>query len=390
MNPNPKVAIVHDYLFQFGGAEKCIESWLEIYPEAKIYTSFYLPDKFKSSKLITTSYQKGNIKTSLVQLFFKITFFQKFQKHLFFLYPLIFSLWTVKNYDLVIISSSYCAKNIKLKNNRKSLYYCYTPTRFLYHEETEVDHSTINPLLRIFLPFLIPLLRYFDQRAVKYLSKKRVEFIAISNYIKSKIKQHYKLDSKVIYPPVEIDSFLTLKRSETEDFYFTFGRVSFHKKVDILIKACLKTNRKLLIAGVSAYQPEYEKLQQIVKNEEQKFPQKKGLVQFLGRVSDEQRNDLLTKSKAFLFAAKEDFGIAPVEALAAGCPVIAFGQGGALEYILEFQNGCLFGSQDEDSLIAAMDKFEQSGISFDELEIKQSSAKFSSQNFQKQFLIDEQ
>lgn len=376
-----KIAIVHDYLFQYGGAEKCVEAWLEAYPQATVYTSFYIPDKFQSATAITTAYNEGRIKTTWLQKLFQFKPLQKYFKHLVILYPIVFSLWTVKDVDTVIISSTFCAKNIRIKGNPKVLFYCYTPTRFLHRDERELDHKTINPILRILMPLLYPPLRWMDNRAVAKLKQKNTHWIAISSFIQEEIKKSYKVDSQVIVPPVDLDRFKNVNRQATpDDFYFNVGRLSFHKQVDLLIKTCLHLKRKLYIAGATAYQPEMDKLQDIIDQEVYKDPTKKDLVKFLGRISDQEMDEYLSNAKAFLFPPKEDFGIVPVEAMAAGCPVIAYSVGGSREYIQEGINGIFFDQHNVESLSAAILKFEAK-TDWDTQTIISTTNRFSKDNF---------
>jgi glycosyltransferase involved in cell wall biosynthesis len=375
-----KVAIVHDYLFQYGGAEKCVEVWLDMYPEAEVITSFYIPDKFKSSKQIIQAGQEKRVKTTLAQWIFAFPFMHNFQKHFFWLYPILFSWWTVKDYDLVIISSTFCAKNVRLKHNKKVLYYCYTPTRFLHKQDTELDRSTINPILRFFLPAFNWVLKGADERAVKNLNEKGVYWMGISNYITDKIKEIYNTDSEVVYPPVNLDHFLALEEKPREEFYLYFSRISFHKKTDVAIQACFALGKKLKIAGASGFKPEIEKLKNMVAELEAAEPEKKGLIEFLGRVSDEDRDNLLQTATAMIFPPKEDFGIAPVEAMASGCPVIAYGQGGALEYVTDGLSGTFFKEQNSESLQEAMQRFEKMKLGSVQ-EMRDSVKKFSTQNF---------
>jgi|LakMenEpi03Aug12_release.lakeMendotaPanAssembly.Ray.scaffolds.fasta_scaffold182915_2 glycosyltransferase involved in cell wall biosynthesis len=376
-----KVAICHDYLFQFGGAERCVESWLEMYPNADIYSSFSIPEKFKDSVQITKAFEEGRVQNSFLQGIFRFKFAQKFQKHLFWIYPIAMSFLRVKDYDLVIVSATYCGKNIKLQNNQKVIFYCYTPTRFLYGFVTETDQKMINPILRKLIPFFTKPLRILDQKAAKYLTRNGAIWVAISKYIQDNIKIAYGVDSQIIYPPVETEQFtkLTRKADQIEDFYIYFGRISFHKRIDLAILACLNLGKKLVIVGASSFQPEMDKLKDIVKN----HPNKE-LITFAGRVSDIERNNLLQKAKAMIFTAKEDFGIAPVEAIAACCPVIGYGSGGALEYIQPGVNGTLFEEQSMESLQEAITNFEKmEGWNVENM--RKSVQKFASGEFKKEF-----
>jgi len=400
-----KVAIVHDYLYQFGGAEKCVESWLKLYPQADIYASFSIPEKFTSSELITEKFQQKKVFNSKMQWLFKPKFMLKFQKHLFFLYPIFMSFWTIKNYDLVIISATFCGKNVKFKNCHKIVYYCYTPTRFLHGFITETDQKTIPLFLRKMIPIFTFWLKIMDLKAVRYLKKNHTKWLTISNYIQTITKKAYKVNSEVVYPPVEIDRFLALKREPVltvnkgakenyqEPFYLYYGRISFHKRVDLVIQACLELNKKLLIAGQAAFAPELVKLKEIIAQYETKDPSKKGLVKFLGRVPDDERDELLRKTKAFIFPVKEDFGIVSIESFATGTPLIAYKAGGALEYVKEGVNGVFFEKQGVESLKKAILEFEkvpfkgQSGVYssnqkfWDDEKIRETSKPFAEEKF---------
>lgn len=382
-----KVAISHDYLFQFGGAEKCVENWLKIYPEADIYTSFSLPHKFDSSELINKAFKENRVKNSFANWLFKIPWMVKFQKHLFWLYPFSMSFFKLKNYDLVIVSATYCGKNIRIENAKKILFYCYTPTRFLWNLVTEVDQKNINPIFRFLIPIFLWPLRLNDKHAINNLKNQGAVFIAISGYIQSLIKNIYNQNSIVVYPPVGTEEFLKLERKQEikDPFYVYFGRISFHKRLDLVIESCLSLRRKLKIIGESSFLPEKTKLHKIVADYEAKFPDTKGLVQFLGRLPDTQRDQVLQQARAMIFTPKEDFGIAPVEALAIGCPVIAYKSGGALEYVLDKVNGLFFEEQTIESLNQAILDFEQLPA-LDVKQIKNSSRKFSNESFQQTFI----
>jgi glycosyltransferase involved in cell wall biosynthesis len=380
-----KIAIVHDYLHQFGGAEKCIEAWLKAFPKAQIYTTVYSPDKFSSSKYFQKAFDENRIKTTWLQKF--MPFFTKYFKHFFWLYPLVMSFVKIKDQDLLIISATYCGKNIKFENCQKAIFYCYTPTRFLHGLVTEVDRQSINPLLKKILPIFEKPLKWLDLRAIKYLKQKKVEFWTISNYIQKITKEIYKTDSIVVYPPVELDKFLKIQRSpeQKEPFYFSFGRISFHKRIDLIIKTCLELDRKLIIAGTTALELEMLKLQKIISDFKKQNPTNKTNIQFVGRISDQDLNKYLQTTKGFLFPGKEDFGIAPVEALAAGVPVIAYQSGGALEYVQEDINGIFFKEQEVKSLKKAILKFENKK-DWDFQKIKKTSQKFSEEKFEEYFV----
>lgn len=380
-----KIAIIHDYLFQFGGAEKVVEKLLQIFPQSDVYTAFFIPEKFKDSESITKTYLDNKITTSLAQILFSKFKLMKFQKHFFWLYPILMSFITVKNYDLVIYSSTFCGKNVRFKNCDKVIHYCHSPTRFLHNLTSKEDQKSISGIYRLIIPILVWYLRILDLKAANYLTKNGAIWLANSKFVQENIAKIYNVKSEVLHPPIEIEDFLTITRKvdSSEPFYYYFGRISFHKRVDLIIKTCVQLRRNLKISGVAGSDFEMKKLKDLVES----LPDGGKYVEFLGRSSDVQRNELLASCQAFLYPPKEDFGIAPVEALASGCPVIAFGVGGALEYVVPNTNGLLFENQSVESLKKAILEFESKPSNFWETDkIKQSVSKFGSQEFETRVL----
>ena len=301
----------------------------------------------------------------------------------------------------------------------KIVHYCHSPTRYLHGLVTEVDHQSLPFLYRLILPFFKWWLRLLDLNAVKKLNQKGTIWLTNSPFSRENIQKVYQVDSQVLYPPIELEHFQKLPRlyqknlseneTSNEDFYYYFGRVSFHKRLDLPILACLKLGRKLKICGASAFAGEMDKLKKLVSDFEALNPDKTGLVEFLGRLENNERDAYLTKCRAFIFPAKEDFGIAPVEVLASGTPIIAFGQGGSLEYVIakegqkmeprmensanlektyfgneaeneEKINGILFEEQTVESLSQAILDFEKVG-NWNQDFIRQSVARFDQRVF---------
>jgi glycosyltransferase involved in cell wall biosynthesis len=379
-----RVAIVHDYLHQFGGAEKVVEKWLEIFPEAHLYTSIFTPEKFLHSPYYARAGTEGRIRTSFLQRFLPV--FKKNFKHFFWLYPLVMNLLKVSDYDVVIYSSTYCGKNVKPQRCKKIIHYCNTPTRFLYNLTTETDHASLNPVYRLIIPFIKPMLRRVDLGAVKRLNQAGCQWYGNSKYIQSLIKKVYQTESGVIYPPINIKKFSEVVRKceQNKPYYLYFGRISFHKRLDLAIDSCLELNRKLIIAGESGFEGETNKLKKKVREFENNKPEAKGLITFTGRVSDEKIRDLLSGCKGFIFPGKEDFGIAPVEVLASGTPLIMYKAGGALEYLSEGVNGVFSSEQNKESFKNAILEFEKKK-DWNEDEIRKSAYKFSEDTFEKTF-----
>ena len=382
-----RIALVHDYFFQFGGAEKVVEKFLQKYPDAHIHTSLFIKDKFKSSDLLIKAYEEGRIHTTWLQHMFNQVFFLKYFKHFFWLYPVVMSTVVVKNYKVVVMSSTYCAKNARYKNCDRIIHYCHSPTRFLHGLVTEVDHKSLNKVYKLIIPLFTFWLKWMDLRAVKYLNRIGVIWVGSSKFVKSMVRDVYNTESMYIYPPTEVDRFLSQPRelkTGSEEFYFSHGRISFHKRIDLAILACLHLGRRLKISGQTGFPKEMNDLKKIVFEYEQKDPSKKNLIEFLGRTTDRECVELFSQSKAFLFPGKEDAGIAPIEAFAAGVPVIAYRAGGALEYLQDEANGLFFDQQNVESLVQAILKFEQKS-SWNEKVIRSSSLQFSPDTFYTEF-----
>jgi glycosyltransferase involved in cell wall biosynthesis len=379
-----KVAIVHDYFIQNGGAEKVVESLLKIYPQADIYTSVFCPDNLKDNPLTLDIYQAGRVSTSIMQKLMisqdKPTWALKYSKHLYFAYPTAMSLMHVNGYDKVIISSTYCAKNVRLSDNKQVIHYCHSPTRFLHGLVTEKDHSSL-PLWQkvVSKVFFEPVLRFQDLRAVKYLVSHNTIWIGNSNFIKDKIREVYHISADVIYPPVDIDKFSTVVRNPnpTEDYYLCHGRISFHKRLDLAIQACVKMNRKLKISGISVLQEDIKYLKSLVPSGSEH------LIEFLGRTTDKQLRELVANAKAMIFPGQEDAGISPIEMMSGSLPIIAYQSGGALEYVQDGINGVFFKIQDVNCLVEAIQEFE--AMSWDTEVIKSSVKKFSEEYFLEAF-----
>jgi glycosyltransferase involved in cell wall biosynthesis len=213
----------------------------------------------------------------------------------------------------------------------------------MYHEYL----GKSNPLVRFFMKRLIPGLRLWDAASANLVDF----FVANSGYVSKRIRRYYNREAAVVFPPVNIEYFLAAER-KPKDFYLFFGQLTGYKRADLAIEACITSGRKLIVAGSGA------KKSKIRKHE------KTGLVSFKGRISDEEIRELYACARALLFPGIEDFGIIPVEAQAAGCPVIAFRDGGVLDTVKENVTGVFFDRQTPESLIAAMDYFEQNGHLF--------------------------
>jgi len=254
--------------------------------------------------------------------------------------------FNLQGYDLVISSEAGPAKGVVANPNAYHVCYCHSPMRYLWDMYHEYFRGT-TPLVRFFMKRLIPSLRIWDVMSANLVDC----FIANSVYVVKRINRYYNRQAVVVHPPVDIEKYLAVERKPA-DYYLFFGQVTGYKRADIAIEACVRSGRKLIVAGAGAKKKNIEKYR------------KNGLITFLGRVSNEDIFDLFASAKALLFPGIEDFGIIPIEAQAAGCPVIAYREGGAVETVKEGVTGLFFDEQTPQALMAAMEHFERNEVTF--------------------------
>jgi len=327
-----KVAIVHYWLVNLRGGEKMLESLLEMFPDADIYT--HVLDEQKVSSLI----KDRKVFTSKIN---RLPFAKKLYQAYMPLMPKALIDFDLQGYDLVISSESGPAKGVIPNPNAYHLCYCHSPMRYLW----DMYHSYIketNFIVRFFMKKLTPSLRVWDITSSNLVDR----FVTNSNYIAKRIKRYYNREAEVVYGPAPIEQYLNVIRKPL-DYYLFFGQLTGYKRADIAINACVKTGRKLIVAGGGATKKEIKKYAN------------NGLIKFMGRVSNEEACSLFAGAKALLFPGIEDLGLVPIEAQAAGCPVIAYRDGGALETVKENITGLFFSEQTPESLISAMDYFEK-------------------------------
>lgn len=332
-----KVAIVHDQLREFGGAERVLVSLKELFPQAPVFTSTYDPDSFETHKNLIKTW---NVQTSW---FGKIPIVNRFYSPLRFLTPWIWGSFDFSDYDLVISSSgSWMCKGIKTKHPTIHISYIHHPPRYLYGYETAIEWQKYL-LIKIYGNIINHFLRIWD-----YHSSQRADYyIANSEETKRRIKKFYRREATVIYPPVTIPKKLSnLSTSQPSNYYITVSRLARAKHVDVLIKAANKSKFRLKIVGAG-------KDEKYLKSIAGKT------VEFLGNINDQELTQIYKHAKAFLFASvDEEFGIAPVEAMGYGLPVIAYKSGGLPETVSDGHNGYLFEKLTPDSLIQKSKKFE--------------------------------
>ncbi|MEK7112880.1 MAG: glycosyltransferase [Patescibacteria group bacterium] len=355
----PKVALVHDYLSEFGGAERVLLTLSEIYPEAPIYTSFYRKDSPAWER-----FKDKDVRPSWVHY---IPFFNKYlHSPLRFLAPLVWGSFDFSGYDVVIGSSGwYITKGFKKGKKTVEICYCHTPPRWLYGYKTSIEFQKYWPV-RIYAAIIGHFMRMYDFT----VAQKVDYFIANSKNVAERINKFYRRDSTVIYPPVELTEIPKVKKG---DYYLVISRIVGGKGLDLVVKAAIKLGLELKIAGKPAgYYMEYKRLERLSKKN----------VEFLGYVSDRQLAGLYAGAKAFLaLATDEDFGITPVEAMLAGTPVIAFRGGGYLESVIDGKTGIFFDQPTKESLIGAIKKFEK--VKIDPEDCINQAKKFSKERFKK-------
>lgn len=345
-----KIAIVHDWLTNMGGAEQVVINFKEIYKEAPIYTTFYNPDKL-DGKL-----KNIEVKTSYLQ---KKKMVENHKKY-FPLMPMAFEKFDLNEYDVVLSSSSSCAKGVLTKPGSVHICYCHTPMRYAWEKRDEYTEG-MGKLKKKLVEILCHYMRIWD-----VASSNRVDyFIANSTEVQKRIKKHYKRDSVVINPPVRCNMF---NISETDgDYYLVLSRLVGYKRFDLAVQACSELGKKIVVIGEG---PEREKIEKLA-NEN---------VTFLGRQPDEVVKKYMSECKALLFPGEEDFGIVPVEAQSCGKPVIAYGKGGVLDSVIDGKTGVFFKEQTVESLKEAINKFET--MKFDKEEIRKHALEFDESVFQ--------
>jgi glycosyltransferase involved in cell wall biosynthesis len=332
-----KVAIVHYWLVNMRGGEKMLESLLEMFPEADIYTHVYNP------KAVSASINRHRVYTSRINKF-------PFAKKLYQLYmplmPNALMDFNLQHYDLIISSEAGPAKGVVPNPNAYHLCYCHSPMRYLWDMYHEYFRKT-NFMVRFFMKRLIPGLRLWDVTSANLVDR----FVTNSHYVAKRIRHIYNREAEVVYGPASIERLLAVERKPS-DYYLFFGQLTGYKRADLAIEACIKSGRKLVVAGAGAKRGEIRKYE------------KTGLVRFSGRVSDEDAADLFRGAKALLYPGIEDLRLVPIEAQAAGCPVIAFREGGALDTVKEGVTGLFFDEQTPESLVTAMENFERNEVTF--------------------------
>ena len=347
-----KVAITADWLNTSGGGERVLVQLHRMFPEAPVYTTVC------DRSAIPAEMRDWDIRTSFLQ---RVPFARRRHQPFLPFMPMAFEQFDMSEYDLVITTNSACAKGVITRPGALNVCYCYTPCRYiwdLYHEYTR------GMRLRALFAPVAHWLRVWDR-----VSADRVDhFVGISHEVASRIRRHYRRDAEVVYPPVDVDR-IQPNGLPPEDFYLVVARLVPYKRVDLAVQAASRLGRRLVVVGDGSERRRLEALAGPT-------------VEFLGRRGDDEVAELLARCRAFLFPGWEDFGIAPVEAQAAGRPVIAYGRGGAAETVVDGSTGVLFDEQSVDALAEAM--LRADGIAFDAATCRRNAERFGADVFRAQ------
>jgi glycosyltransferase involved in cell wall biosynthesis len=349
----PRVAVVHEWLTIPGGSEDVVIELLKMFPKAELFTSVYDPGPWP--EIVT----ERPVHASYLN---RIPGAHAHYPKLLPLMTRAYRSFDFSRFDLVLSSSHACAKNIRTPKDVPHICYCHTPMRYAW-DESLLEGEEIGRATRLALPLMLHRLRRQD---VEGAASPDV-FVANSRNVADRIRRYYGRSAEVVNPPVDVERLLSLPREQGEH-YLVFGRVVPYKRVELAVAACARLGRPLKVAGdgramasvhaAAAGHPEIE---------------------LLGRVEDAERDALMSSARALLFPGEEDFGIVPVEAQAAGLPVIAYEVGGASETVIDGRTGVLFEQQSALGLAAAIERFE--GLELDERTVRQNAERFGRDRF---------
>lgn len=342
-----KIALVHDYLVQNGGAERVLECFVELFPEASIYTLVY------DEQAMHGAFADKRIYTSYLQ---RLPFARK--RHRLFppLMPPAIEQFDFSKYDIVLSDSSSYAKGIITKPETLHVCYMHTPMRYAWDDCQKYTKDFYFPsIIKKMVPFAMNYIRLWDKASVDRVDK----FIANSNFVAKRIKKYYQKESVVVHPPVDVERFFIDEKPG--DYYLMVGRLIAYKRHDIAIKAFNQLGLPLKIAGRG---PELKRLKKLAGPN----------VEFLGRVSDEELPAYYAACKGFVFPQEEDFGIVAIEAMASGRPLVAYRGGDIPEHMEEGKTGVFFDQQTPEAIVEAVREFEK--LEFDPHYIRTKALKF--------------
>jgi glycosyltransferase involved in cell wall biosynthesis len=348
-----KVAIIHYWLVSWRGGEQALQALCELFPQADVYTHVLDPG------ILSPTLQRQHIHTTFIN---RLPAARRFYKHYLPLMPLALEQLDLQAYDLVISIESGPAKGVIVRPDALHICYCLTPMRYLWDKYPEYL-ANAGRLTRWLMPWPLHRLRQWDR-----LAADRVDhFIAISRFVARRIEKYYRRSAEVIYPPVATERWQLDVPPAREPFYLVAGQLVAYKRVELAIEACNRLQRRLIIIGEGEQQHQLQRLAGPT-------------VTLLGRQPDAVLRDHYARCRALLFPGVEDFGLVPVEAMAAGAPVIALRAGGALETVVEGQTGWFFDQPSDAALADAMVAFEQHAAP-DATVLRQHAAQFATDQF---------
>ncbi len=337
-----KVALVHDWLTGMRGGERCLEVFGELFPDADLYTLLHVPGS------VSPAIERRRIVTSFIQ---RLPQAERRYRHYLPLFPAAVRAFDLRGYDLVLSSSHAVAKSVRVPAGALHVCYCFTPMRYVWDLYDDYFGPRAGLAARLVMPPVAAWLRRWDRKTAAGVD----QFVAISRFVADRIRRTYGRDADVIYPPVDVSRF---RMDEAPgDFYLVVSALTPYKRVDLAVEACNRLGRRLVVVGSGS---EARRLRALAGP----------TVELLGWRDDAQTAELYARCRALLFTPLEDFGITPLEAMAAGRPVIAFGEGGARETVIppgegEPPTGLFFGRQTVEDLVDAIRRFEASERQFE-------------------------
>lgn len=348
-----KIALAHDWLNQMGGAENVLETLVTMFPQAPVYTTIYAPD------LMPASYRNWRIITSWLN---RAPGIHRHHQPYLPLYPAAVRRLHPRGFDVVLSNKSGFIHGIPIEAGQTHLCYCLAPTRYVWDYGSYARREQLGRAVAVLLSPMIAALRRWDFAAAQRVH----HFCAISTDIQARIQKYYRRESIIIHPPVNTERF-QLVAHPTEDYYFIVSRLIPYKRIDLAVQAFSRLGKRLIITGDGRDRAALETIAG-------------DSVTFTGRLPWDDVAGLMANAKAFIFPGYEDFGITPVEAQAAGRPVIAFGAGGALDTVIEGETGIFFHEQTVEALMSAVEQFER--MTFDSAHIRRHAETFSTAQFE--------